>query len=259
MAPIITLLTDFGTADGYVAQIKGVLLGLVADVALVDVTHDIPPQDIETARLVLERYWQRFPPGTVHFVVVDPGVGSPRAALAVSAGHHLFVGPDNGVLSPALLQPDARAVSLAVSAGASRTFHGRDVFAPAAAALAMGTPVGQLGSAYPSPCVRRTPEPIAGAAGEIRGEIISIDRFGNAITNLTGPRRGWTLWVGALRLPVVDTYTDVPPGDMLAMTESSGRIEIAVREGSAARRLGLTRGTVVVLRRSDSETVASHG
>src|ERR687883_1519433 len=139
MPAIVTLLTDFGTADGYVAEMKGVLLARAPEAQLVDVTHDIPPQDVEAGRLAVARYWRRFPPGTVHLAVVDPGVGSARAALAVSSDGRFLVGPDNGLLSPALLFAGARAVSLPIPQSASPTFHGRDVFAPAAAMLAAGT------------------------------------------------------------------------------------------------------------------------
>src|SRR6478672_9321651 len=126
MRPIITLLTDFGTADGYVAELKGVLYAATPDVVVVDLSHDIAPQDVESARLAVARYWRRFPSGTVHIIVVDPGVGSDRAALAVSSDDRFLVGPDNGVLSPALLAGGSRAVALPVPNMASATFHGRD-------------------------------------------------------------------------------------------------------------------------------------
>src|SRR5687767_13525638 len=151
MPPLITLLTDFGTADGYVAEMKGVLLSLAPEVLVVDVSHDVPPHDVESGRLALARYWRRFPPGTVHVCVVDPGVGSSRVALAVESDGRWLVGPDNGLLSPALLLPGARVVRLPVPAGASATFHGRDVFAPVAAALATGTPLDSLGEPFLSP------------------------------------------------------------------------------------------------------------
>ena len=248
MSPIITLVTDFGTADGYVAEMKGVILSALPEATLVDVTHDIRAQDVEAARLVLARYWRRFPAGTVHVVVVDPGVGSSRVALAVAADGRFLVAPDNGVLSPALIMPDARAVALSIPPGASSTFHGRDVFSPAAAALAAGTPLDQVGSPFASPLVRCTPEPARTGDGAIRGEVITIDRFGNAITNVPGPLPGYGAWVGAMHLPLHDTYADVAPGEPVALTGSSGLIEIAVREGSAAQRLGLTRGAAIVLR-----------
>src|SRR5215207_4722490 len=184
MRPIITLLTDFGTADGYVAELKGVLLSSASEALLVDLSHEIPPQDIETARLAVARYWRRFPAGTVHVVVVDPGVGSARAALAVDSDDRFLVGPDNGVLSPSLLAGGARAVSLPVPAVAAATFHGRDVFAPAAARLALGAPIDTLGAACHDPVIRRTPEARRGENGAVLGEVIAIDRFGNAISNL---------------------------------------------------------------------------
>src|SRR5512138_1753 len=146
MRRIITLLTDFGTADGYVGEIKGVLLSRVPDVSVVDITHDITAQDVESARLTLARVWRRFPSGTVHLVVVDPGVGSYRQALAVESDGRFLVGPDNGVLSPALLLPSARVVVMPMPPSAAPTFHGRDVFAPAAAELASGTPLDALGT-----------------------------------------------------------------------------------------------------------------
>jgi S-adenosylmethionine hydrolase len=247
MRPLITLLTDFGTADGYVAEMKGVLLSRAPEAMLVDVTHEIGPQDIEAARLTLARVWRRFPNGTVHLVVVDPGVGSDRAALAVESDARFLVGPDNGVLSPALLVSGARAVILAVPAGASASFHGRDVFAPAAAALASGAPLESLGSPAAQPVLRRTPEPHRRDGGVLSGEVISIDRFGNAITNLLGVRPG-VVEVGPVMLAVRRTYADVPSGSPLAIVGSTGLIEIAVRDGSGAKHFGLTRGSEVVFR-----------
>lgn len=245
MRPLITLLTDFGTADGYVAEIKGVLYSLLDDVRLVDLSHDIPAHDIELARLTVARYWRKFPPGTIHLVVVDPGVGSTRAALAASSNERFLVGPDNGVLSPALLQADAVAVVLPVAPSASRTFHGRDVFAPAAAALAGGTPLASLGSAHHEPVIRRTPEAVRREDGAVIGEVLAIDRFGNAITNLVGVRAG-VVAAGGRPLPVRGAYSDVASGAPLALTGSSGLLEIAVRDGNAAATLGLARGATVV-------------
>ena len=246
MRPVITLLTDFGTADGYVAEMKGVLLSAAPGAQLVDVSHEIPPQDIEAARLALARYWRRFPLGTVHLVVIDPAVGGSRAALAVSSDGWALVGPDNGVLSPALLLAGARAVSLSTPAGASPTFHGRDVFAPAAARLALGEELGTLGPQAKDPLVRRTPEPRRQPDGSLLGEVIAIDRFGNAITNLLG-HRGGSVEIAGTVLPVARTYVDVSPGAALALCGSSGLIEVAVRDGHAARALGIERGTTVRL------------
>ena len=247
MRPIITLTTDFGTADGYVGEVKGVLLSHSPDAELVDITHEIPPQDVERARLTVARVWRRFPPGTVHLVVVDPGVGSGRAALAVQSEGRFLVGPDNGVLSPALLIAGARAIELLVPPRSSATFHGRDVFAPAAAALARGESVDALGRLAASPVLRRTPEPTRRSDGAIEGEIIVLDRFGNAVTNLIG-LRGGTIELGTRCITVRHTYSEVAPGEPVAVTGSTGFIEIAVRDGDAASALGIRRGDKVLLR-----------
>lgn len=246
---IVTLLTDFGTADGYVGEMKGVIASQAPDATMVDISHALPPHDVECARLTVARYWRRFPEGTVHLVVVDPGVGSARACLAVQSMGRFLVGPDNGVLSPALLVAGSRAVALEPPAGAAATFHGRDVFAPAAAALAEGASLDALGAALLSPVVRRTPEPHRRADGAIAGEVISVDRFGNAVTNLMTMRAGGAVEVAGRVVPFVRTYADVEAGEAAALIGSSGLVEIAVREGSAARVLGLERGSAVVLRR----------
>lgn len=240
----ITLLTDFGTADGYVGEVKGVLVSMAPTANIVDISHDVRAQDIDGARLALARYWRRFPAGTVHVVVVDPGVGSARAALAVQSGDRYLVGPDNGVLSPALFALDAQVVSLPVPPNASPTFHGRDVFAPAAAQLACGAAVHDLGEPWHSAVRRRTPEAQKQADGAVEGEVITIDRFGNAITNLYVRGEGW-LEVASSRLPVVRTYAEVAPGTCVGVVGSSGLLEVAVRDGDAASVLQLQRGTMV--------------
>jgi len=247
MSRIITLLTDFGTADGYVGEMKGTLLSGAPGATLVDIAHDVAPQDVDGARLAIARYWRRFPAGTVHLVVVDPGVGGSRAAIAVESEQRFLVGPDNGVLSPALLHAGARCVELPVPAAAAPTFHGRDLFAPAAAALAGGTPLDSLGEPWSSPVVRRTPEAVRRDDGGIAGVVITVDRFGNAVTNLVS-WRGGEVEVNARRLPIVRTYADVEAGGAAALVGSSGLLEIAVRDGSAAAALGLRRGSAVVLR-----------
>ena len=247
MPAIITLLTDFGTADGYVAEMKGVLLGAVRGATLVDVSHDIAPQDTEGARLALARYWRRYPPGTVHLCVVDPGVGTGRAALAVRSNDRLLVGPDNGVLSPALVAPGATAVRLEVPAGAAPTFHGRDVFAPAAARLAAGASLESVGIPFHDAIIRRTAEPQRAPDGSIIGQVIHVDRFGNAVTNLLGVHGG-AVETGDRTLPIRRTYADAERGELLAITGSTGLIEIAQRDGSAAAALRLVRGSKVVLR-----------
>lgn len=240
--PIVTLLSDFGTVDGYVAEMKAVIKSLVREADIVDATHDIPPQDVARARLTLSRYWKRFPPGTVHVAVVDPGVGTARAAIAVLSEGRYLVGPDNGVLSPAL-SADARAVVLDVPAGASPTFHGRDVFAPAAARLAAGEPIEILGRLHRPSVVVRTPVPVREASGMVSGEVIAIDRFGNAITNLDARFDGVT--VQGMRIPTVGTFADVAVGEPCALVGSAGLLEIAVRDGSAAETLGISVGMPV--------------
>jgi S-adenosyl-L-methionine hydrolase (adenosine-forming) len=252
MAPIITLTTDFGTADGYVGELKGVLLTAAPAAQLVDLTHDIAPQDVEAARLALARCWRRFPVGTVHLVVVDPGVGTARAALAVGSDGRWLVGPDNGVLSPALLIQGASAVALPVAEHAAPTFHGRDVFAPAAAALATGAPLAMLGAPFAQPVVKRTPEPRRRSDGRIEGVVIAVDRFGNLITNLIAPRGGMVEIAGQ-SLEVRLRYADVPQGALAALVGSSGLVEIAARDGHAARALGVTRGAPVILRAERDE------
>lgn len=246
MPRLITLLTDFGTADGYVGEVKGVLASLAPQATVIDVAHDVAPHDIDGARLALARYWRRFPEGTVHLVVVDPGVGSARGALAASSEGRFLVGPDNGVLSPALLHAGARCVSLAVPVGAAPTFHGRDVFAPAAAQLALGASLETLGAVEADPIIRRTPEAVRRSDGGVQGEVITVDRFGNAVTNLLA-LRGGQVQVGSLTLSLRRTYADASSGDPIALVGSSGLVEIAVRDGNAAERLGLARGSGVVL------------
>jgi S-adenosyl-L-methionine hydrolase (adenosine-forming) len=246
MRPIITLLTDFGTADGYVAEVKGVLYTAAPEAAVVDLSHDIPAHDVESARLAVARYWRRFPAGTIHLVIVDPGVGSERAALAVESHGRYLIGPDNGALSPALLVAGAQAVRLAVPRQASATFHGRDVFAPAAGALAAGATLDSLGTAAAEPIVRRTPESHRRPDGAVEGEVITVDRFGNAVTNLVAPRGGVIEAAGRM-IPIRRTYAEVPSGELTAVIGSTGLVELARRDGSAAAALGIGRGSIVAL------------
>jgi S-adenosyl-L-methionine hydrolase (adenosine-forming) len=239
---IVTLLTDFGSADHYVAEMKGVLLSRAGSATLVDVTHGIAPGDVRSGAYLLGRTWHRFPPGTIHLAVVDPGVGTARAALAFSAHGHLFVGPDNGVFTAVLRDAEVEAVVLPTPESASPTFHGRDLFAPAAGALAAGMPLHTMGEPF-----QGMPERLAYTEPHyegktVVGEVIYIDRFGSLITNLTTelvPTYA-TLEVEDLDLgPVRRTFSDVTAGGLLAYVGSGGAIEIAVRNGSAARRLGV--------------------
>jgi len=240
--PIITLLTDFGSADHYVAEMKGVLLTCAPGATLVDITHAIAPGDVRSGAYVLGRIWHRFPPGSIHMVVVDPGVGTSRAALAFTAHSHYFVGPDNGVFTPVLHNAEVEAALLATPETASPTFHGRDLFAPAAADLANAVPLHTLGQPFPGIPVRLAYTAPHYEGKTVVGEVVYIDRFGSLVTNLTSE-----LVPEYARLEVEDldigplrrTYSDVTAGGLLAYVGSGGAIEIAVRNGSAARRLGV--------------------
>jgi S-adenosylmethionine hydrolase len=243
--PIVTLLTDFGTTDSYVAEMKGVLLARCPRLTLVDVTHAVPPGDIRSGAYLLGRTWARYPDETIHLAVVDPGVGTSRAALALRAHRHWFVGPDNGLFTPLYHDAEITAVVLPVAAEAAPTFHGRDVFAPAAAALADGTPLHALGEPLTSIPVRLTYTEPHYEGKSVVGEILYVDRFGTLVTNLTTelvPPYA-VLEVEGLDIgPLRRTFGDVPTGGLLAYVGSGGAVEIAVRDGSAARRLGLGMG-----------------
>ena len=246
---IVTLLTDFGTADSYVAELKAVILSAAPGVTLVDVTHEVPSGKVMAAQYVLSRTWHRFPAGTVHLVVVDPGVGTERRALAAECAGHRFVAPDNGVLSG--LSPEARFVSLPVAPGIAATFHGRDVFAPAAARLAGGGGGGarleDIGSTIADPIRSPLPTPLL-LEGWIAGEVVYVDGFGTLITNIPGAqvRRTATIMVAETAVgPLRRTFSDVPSGEVVAFVGSGGTVEIAVRDGNAAHRLGFSVGAPV--------------
>jgi S-adenosylmethionine hydrolase len=238
----ITLLTDFGTSDSYVAEVKGVLLGICPDAVLVDVSHAVQPGDVRAGAYLLGRVWSRFPRGTVHLVVVDPGVGTARAALALRAHGHGFVGPDNGLFTPVLRDAQVEIVTLPLPPSASATFQGRDLFAPAAASLARGTPLAALGPPFRGMPERLTYTEPRYEGKSVVGEIVYVDRFGTLITNLTPelvPPYA-VLEVEGLRIgPLGRTFADVPTGGLVAYVGSGGAVEIAVRDGSAARRLGM--------------------
>ena len=253
---IVTLLTDFGLDDPYVGVVKGVLLGRAPRARLVDLTHGIPPQDVPRAALVLEGAFRAFPPGTVHLAVVDPGVGTARRALAVAAAGHYFVGPDNGLLgflagAPGAVTRTLRAVPTP-GRPVSRTFHARDVFAPAAAALVRGVPFGRLGPRSAPP--RRLAVARAVRRGDrVRGAVLLADRFGNLLTNLRAqdlpgaPARCVVALAGRRIVGLSATYAARPRGQLGAVIDSSGRVEVFVREGNAQARLGVGAGAPVSL------------
>jgi S-adenosylmethionine hydrolase len=245
VATLITLLTDFGDADSYLGEVKGVLLSRVHGAALADITHQVPPGDIRAAQYILSRVWHRFPRETVHVAVVDPGVGTARRALAAAATGHYFVAPDNGLLS--FLPPDAQFVSLPIPPNAAPTFHARDVFAPAAGQLALGASLTHLGQVITDPHLSPLPTPHQDGTVQV-GEVIYVDRFGTLISNilaaLVDPAARVTIAgtdAGTLRR----TFADVERGQLVAFAGSNGTVEIAVRDGSAAKMLSVGVGAEV--------------
>ena len=248
---IVTLLTDFGTSDPFVGVMKGVILARCPSAAIVDLTHAIEPQRVSDAAFWWGQAYRYFPEGSVHVAVVDPGVGSERRALVMRADEQLFVGPDNGIFEGVLRRAataEAREISLdhVGLPEPSRTFHGRDVFAPVAGLLACGQiAFAQLGPNAAELVTGVLPEPVL-ASGAARGEVVVIDRFGNLITNLEGPfPSGARVSVAERMLPLLGTYADAEPGTLLAVVGSFGQLEIAERNGSAARTLAAQRGTLV--------------
>jgi S-adenosylmethionine hydrolase len=257
---VIALLTDFGLRDHYAGTMKGVVLGVCPDAMLVDITHDVPPHDVLTGALELAASYRYFPGGTVFLVVVDPGVGSSRRAIAAEAGDFRFVAPDNGVLSVVFEElPPKRIVELTDRRYArptvSRTFEGRDRFAPAAAWLAKGVALTALGRPTAPAVKLDVPKPLL-TPDAVEGVILRIDRFGNLITNIERkPVEGFlvsggaVVLVGDLTVRVVETYADARAGELCALFGSTDHLELAVSGDSAATRLGLGRGATVRIRR----------
>jgi len=261
--PVIALLSDFGTADHYVGAMKGVVLGICPEATLVDITHELPAHDVVGGALELAAAYRYFPPDTVFLAVVDPGVGSTRRGIAAEAGGYRFVGPDNGLLAlvfkgagPSLLVEltEKRYTRPAIS----RTFEGRDRFGPAAAWLAAGVPLSELGTqiaaftplAVPIPEVR---------SDTLVGEVMRVDRFGNLETNIDrasleqvirDSRDQAVVEVGGQRIVGIrQTYSDVPSGQLASLFSSADYLEIAASGASAARVLGIQRGAVVQVHR----------
>ena len=268
---LITLLTDFGHADAYVGVMKGVILGIDPLATVVDLTHDVPPQDILEGAFILGTAWQAFPSGTIHVAVVDPGVGTVRKAVLVQGGGHAFLAPDNGLLSFVLpaderqtnpVQPYAGPVPEGYTAHAltnprywrhpvSRTFHGRDIFAPVAAHLSAGVPADELGEGVAVLTRLPAAEP-RWDGNDLIGRVVHIDRFGNVVTSipeaLTNEGRTLTIELGGQRVQGLAATYGAGVG-LVALIGSNGYLEIAVRNGMAAQLLGVKVGDEVRLRR----------
>jgi S-adenosylmethionine hydrolase len=260
--PVIALLTDFGSSDHYAGAMKGVILSLCPDVTLVDITHDIPPHDVVAGAMELVASYKFFPVGTIFLVVVDPGVGSARHGIAAEAGGYKFVAPDNGVLTLVFKEAHPkRVVELTERRYArptvSRTFEGRDRFAPAAAWLAKGIELAGLGRPLAAWQSLTVPEPVVSEV-TVTGEVLRVDRFGNLVTNVD--RRTFDRFAGAGGLEitagphavtkVVATYSEAEPGTVCALFGSTEHLEIAVNGASAADQLQLARGAPVTISRS---------
>ncbi|MDA1184400.1 MAG: SAM-dependent chlorinase/fluorinase [Acidobacteria bacterium] len=260
--PVIAFLTDFGTQDHYVAAMKGVVLGICPDVTLVDVSHDISPQNVRAGALELAAVYRFFPAGTIFLAVIDPGVGTDRRALAAEAAGYLFVTPDNGTLTEVLREsPPQRVVDVTAGRYArstiSRTFEGRDRFAPAAAWLAAGTALAELGNEVTTWQTLAPLEPTLDQ-DRIVGEVVRVDHFGNMITNVhrTALERfaggaGVSIAAGEHVIDhIVMAYADVAQGVVCALFGSSDHLEVAVNGGSATRRLGLGCGAPITISRT---------
>ena len=255
---LVTLLTDFGHADVYAGAMKGVILSIAPQARIVDLTHGVPPQQVEVGALQLAAAAPYFPAGTVHLAVVDPGVGTARRPLALFENGHAFVGPDNGLLTLAA-GPKAKGRLLEnrrlFLGSVSPTFHGRDLFAPVAAYLSLGVDPASLGRAVRPKAELKLPRPYR-ENGELIGEVIAVDGFGNVVTNVSEAvlRKAFrnlakfSLEARGVRIHGLSrTYGDRPPGALVALVGSAGYLEIAEVNGSAAKRLGLAPAEKIVL------------
>ncbi|HNP71612.1 MAG TPA: SAM-dependent chlorinase/fluorinase [Kouleothrix sp.] len=261
---IITLTTDFGATDSYVGSMKGVILSIAPQARLIDITHEIGPQDTHQAAYVVQTFYSYFPPGTIHLVIVDPGVGSTRRAIALGTPEAIFVAPDNGVLTyvwrDALDRFGAGACQVHELAeprfwlaNISNTFHGRDLFAPTVAHLAGGVPIQALGPRLAGLTEADLEQPSQSRNGGLAGRIIHVDHFGNCITNITPAHLEQAGLSERLVVRIIDqriaglgrTFADAPVGALIALIGSNNRLELAVRNGSAAQTLGVGIGDTV--------------
>ena len=262
MRPVIALLSDFGTRDHYVGSMKGVILGICPDATLVDISHDVAPHDVLEGALELAASYRYFPVGTIFVAVVDPGVGSPRKGIAADTGDYRFVCPDNGLLTGVVREtPPKKVVELTERRygrpTVSRTFEGRDRFAPAAAWLAKGIQLAALGR--PVADLHRLDIPQPAVADEsIRGAVLRVDRFGNLITNVD--RKTFEKFARDVRVQIlagggtvgrlVATYAEIQSGEVCALFGSTDHLELSANSGSAADILGLARGAIVEIART---------
>ncbi len=255
--PIITLTTDFGLADGYVGTLQGVILSIAPQATLVSLSHGVPPQDVPAGAFVLYQAVPFFPPDTIHLAVVDPGVGSARRALAVRTSHGTFVAPDNGVLSYVLGSTNVEeAVSLTQPAYrlpyVSATFHGRDIFAPAAAHLANGVALPELGPRAINLVRLPMPQPEATPQGNLVAHVMHVDRFGNLVLDVTAEALAGrvTFELAGRKIERLShTFADVESGELVAYVGSTrDHVEIGLRNGNAARVLGVRVGDEVLIR-----------
>ena len=254
MNNIVTITTDFGLKDHYAGAMKGVILGINPGAVITDVTHAIEKFNIIEAAFKLRSFYSYFPEGTVHLVVVDPGVGGPRRPIAIQAHGYYFVGPDNGVFSFLFgLEDECKVIEITnrkyMLETVSSTFHGRDIFAPAAAHLSMGVGIDELGESVTSPETLEIPEPDV-RSGEILGVVIYEDSFGNLVTNIPSEmiQVGSIVYVDRMRIErIVSSYGGAGKGDLLAIIGSSGLLEISVNQGSASKMMGTNRPVIRVL------------
>ena len=248
--PVITLLSDFGLRDYFVGAVKGVMLSLNPEVTCVDISHEVPPHDIFTGAFILNQTYSCFPAGTIHFAVVDPGVGTARKAIAASAAGHYFVAPDNGILSY-IMEANEDFIAYEITADhyfrkpVSTTFHGRDVFAPVAAWISRRIDLHQLGPVLQSPVRLPIPAPKRVRDTMIQGAILSVDRFGNLVTNLKPGdiSRSFKLLAGQREITTLrTTYGEASPGELFVIPGSAGFLEISMKGGSAAATLNMRAG-----------------
>lgn len=256
MSSLITLTTDFGIQDHYVGVLKAVLLSIARHARLVDISHQIPPQDIMAGAWVVRNSAMLFPPDSVHLVVVDPGVGTDRKPIAIKIEDQYFVGPDNGIFSLIADQYDYQGIELTNSEfwrpNPSRTFHGRDIFAPVAAHLANGVDFSELGKPIEKLQTYRWAVPISDKDG-VQGWIVHIDHFGNLISNIpesiireAGADANLKIYVGnTIFDTIVNTFGDVPDGEPAAYIGSSGVLEVAINKGDAREMLGVEKGAQI--------------